>query len=72
MTCDQQTYQERIKGTVSSGLQQKVAFDAAISWREYAGYLETELSKAGHCFVPIASNVLRTYPPIKATRVVYE
>lgn len=54
------------------GTFEQVAFNSSIAWREYAGYLETELSKLGKGFVPIANNVLRTTPPVRVRTIIYE
>lgn len=63
-----------IKGNVSCSNSDwlQPAFSEAIVWREYAGYLETELAKMGKGFVPIANNVTRTYPPRAIQTTVYE
>lgn len=48
------------------------SFEAAILWREYAGYLETKLSRLGGDHNHIANDVIRTYPPKRVERTTYE
>lgn len=70
------TAQGPAKGMVqTAGLgypQFQTPFDAAILWREYAGYLETKLSRLGGDHNHIANDVIRTYPPKRVERTTYE
>lgn len=68
-----------LEGYIQTGQAQKAkgyqefAFDSAIAWREYAGYLETQLNRfQGSERYIIANDVLRTHPPKRVERTVYE
>lgn len=58
--------------TLTGGWRGQDSFDAAILWREYAGYLETKLSRLGGDHNHIANDVTRSYPPKRVERTTYE